>query len=119
MKQELDLLEELLTLEENKKKQDILSAEERKQVEARIDALIRIAKIVSSAKKKLPANKQEGLQYVAERLLNESASAYLKEDADGRIEMTVLDSIYEPKILARMQMQKVGECLFITAVDFC
>lgn len=90
-----------------------------KEVDDRIDSLIRIAKIVNSAEKKLPDESREGLSYVAERLLNESASAHLEVDADGQIEMTVLDRIFEPKVLAKLQMQKAGSSLFITDFNFC
>lgn len=119
MEKELDLLEEFLIQEEKKKKRTDLSQEERKEVDDRIDRIIRISKIVNSAEKALPDNRRDVLAYVAERLLNESASAQLKVDADGQIEMTVLDSIFEPKILAKLQMQKTGNCLFITGFNVC
>lgn len=119
MEKELNLLEEFLIQEEKKRKRTDLSQEERKEIDERIDRIIRISKIVNSTEKALPDNSREGLSYVAERLLNESASAQLKVDADGQIEMTVLDSIFEPKILAKLQMQKIGNSLFIIGFNFC
>ncbi len=114
MEKELNLLEEFLILEKKKGRQENLSENERKTINERIDSLIKISRIVNAAEKALPEEDGKKLAYVAERLLEDSASAHLETDADGKIEMTVLDSIFRPKVLAKLELQKVDECLFFT-----
>jgi hypothetical protein len=111
VEKELELLEEYLTAEE--KKRDGASGEMRTDAQERIDSLLKIAKIVWSAERDLSGKDKGKLAYVAERLLNESASAHLSVDADGKIEMMVIDSIYRSKVLARLEMKKVDDSLFL------
>lgn len=95
MDKELNLLEELLMAEQKKQElyPDKMTESERTTVEQRIDSLIKIMKIVNAWVNAMKEEDRKSLAAIAERLLDETASAHIQEDANGVIEITVIDSI--------------------------
>lgn len=123
LEKELNLLEEILLEEEKelelyRQHSETLSETDLLEKQERINSLIKIAKIVNSESHSLKEDNRKNLTSVLERLLNESASAHIKQNADGEIEVTVYDSIYRPVILARLQIQKVFDHLIFKALHF-
>lgn len=117
MEKELELLEEFLQMEE-KKLDGELSQDERQVVEERIASLIKVMKMVNLIDHELTADDKKSLAGVAERLLNDTASAHvIEQDADDEIEVMVFDSIYR-KVLAVLRIKKVFDCLHFKSFHF-
>lgn len=117
VEKELNLLEEFLLAEREKTRREDLPETERKVAEERADSLIKIMKIVNTESHALTNDDRKNLVLIIERLLDESASAHVRQDADGEIEVMVYDSIYR-KPLATLEIKKVCDCLDFESFHF-
>lgn len=117
VEEELNLLEEFLLAEQKKARREDLPEAEKKMAEERVDRLIKVMKIVNAEKHALTNDDRENLALIVERLLEDTASAHVSEDADDKIEVMVYDSIYR-KPLATLEIKKVCDCLDFESFHF-
>lgn len=115
---ELTLLDELMSIELKRMNQSGISENERKEIENRFETLLKISKIVSAEETHMSDENRKGLSCVVERLLEESASAHLRTDADGHIHLIIIDSIHEPRLLAELEMNKVMNSIFFLKFNY-
>lgn len=117
VEEELDLLEEFLLAEEKKARREDLPEAEKKIAEERVNRLIKVMKIVNAEKHALTNDDRKNLALIVERLLEDTASAHVSEDADDKIEVMVYDSIYR-KPLATLEIKNVCGCLDFESFHF-
>lgn len=117
VEEELDLLEEFLLAEQKKARREDVPEAEKKMAEERVDRLIKVMKIVNAEKHALTNDDRKNLALIVERLLEDTASAHVSEDADDKIEVMVYDSIYR-KPLATLEIKKVFDHLDFIGFHF-
>ena len=116
MGEELEFLEELLLrYEELKEIGDERSEDARKKY----DMLIRIAKLVQAESRNMELRKRAGhydVATIAQRLLNESATAYVRRKADST-EVVILDEIHR-NVIAEFKVKIALRCLMFMDTQF-
>ncbi len=124
MEKELELLEELLAeretllkIGEGRLSDGILSEDALKKIAEERESLIRIAKIVNAEAHALSENDRKTLAVVAERLIKESASAYIKSDAGDEGVLRIFDNI-EKRNVAEFTVLRRNKYIFITKCQF-
>ena len=115
---ELTLLDELMNKEMKRMDQPGISESEKREIEDQFETLLKISKIVSAEEKQMSDENRKGLSCVAERLLEDSASAHLRTDADGHIHLIITDPIHEPRLLAELEMSKVMDSVFFLKFNY-
>lgn len=115
---ELTLLDELMNKEMKRMDQPGISESEKREIEDQFETLLKISKIVSAEEKQMSDENRKGLSCVVERLLEYSASAHLRTDADGHIHLIITDPIHEPRLLAELEMSKVMDSVFFLKFNY-
>ena len=115
---ELTLLDELMNKEMKRMDQPGISESEKREIEDQFETLLKISKIVSAEEKQMSDENRKGLSCVVERLLEDSASAHLRTDADCHIHLIITDPIHEPRLLAELEMSKVMDSVFFLKFNY-
>ncbi len=136
MEQELKLLEEFLNMEYhnlscysrglNQTEARDGFEKEWNQTKDRIEQIIRIMKVVNAESHALKGENRKNLTSVVERLLNESATAYIDSEsievvADSKevknIEIRVIDEA-QRNVIARLHVKIAFKCLLLKEFRF-
>lgn len=116
MGEELEFLEELLLHYEELKDMGDEGSEDARR---KYDMLITIAKLVRAESLNMELRKKAGhydVATIAQRLLNESATAYIRGNADST-EVEILDGIHH-KLIAKFKVKISHHCLLFMDAQF-
>lgn len=113
---ELDFLEEILLGYE---KQSDAGGEGWQEAEKKVEMLIRIAKLVRAESLDMELREKAGhydIATIAQRLLNESATAHISGNADSA-EVTIFDEVHR-NIIAKFQVKLSSKWLLFKDYQF-
>lgn len=117
MKDELDFLEELLV--QYTKFTDVNSENFSLDAISKCNMIVRIAKLVRAEALNMKMRKDAGcygIGTIAQKLLNESATAYIRGNADSA-EVEIIDEVHR-NVIARFKVKIAFHALMFTEIQF-